>query len=126
MPKRGEVSRATNFKGINLKDGERARGLTAGARKSEEGGKRKGEGSWGGMDGGGVNEVAMDTRRSTGSRGIQGPVGSAGAAGGVTAVARSGRGNDGSGGRRRGWRREGGEVGDAAGGSSTTPYNILK
>ena len=50
----------------------------------------------------------------------------AGAAGGVTAGARSGRGNDGSGGRRCGWRREGGGVGDAADGSFTTPYNILK
>ena len=71
-----------------------------GARKSEEDGKRKREGSWGGMDGGGVREVTMDTRCSTGSRGVQGQGGSAGAAGGVTAGARSGRGNDGSGGRR--------------------------
>ncbi len=113
-----------NFRGIKV--GERARGLTAGARKPEEEGQRKGEGSWGGMDGGGVSGVIMDTRRSTVSRGVQGPGGSAGAAGGVTAGARSGGGNDGSGGRRCGWRREGGGVGDAADGSSTTPYNILR
>ena len=74
----------------------------------------------------GVNEVTMDTRRSTGSRGVQGQGGSAGAAGGVTAGAKSGRGNDRSGGRMRGWGREGSEVGDAADGSSTTPFNILR
>ena len=78
---RGEVGRAANFRGI--KEGEGARGLTAGARKPEEEGKRKGEGSWGGMDGGGVSGAIRDTRRSTGSRGVQGPGRSAGAAGGI-------------------------------------------
>ena len=58
---RGGVGRAAHFK--DIKEGEGARGLNAGARKPEEEGKRKGEESWGGMDGGGVREVIMDTRR---------------------------------------------------------------
>ena len=57
-----------------------------------------------------------------------GSAGSEGAAGVFTAGARSGKGDDGSGGRRRGWRREAGGVGDALakGGSSSTPFTVLR
>ena len=40
----------------------------------------------------------------------------------LTGKPEGGRGKDGGGGRRRGWRREGGIVGDAAGGPSTTSF----
>ena len=83
-------------------------------------------GCWGGIGGEGVNKRAIDTRCSARSRGMQGPDGSEGAAGGFTAGARSGMGDDGSGGRRRGWRRETGGVGDAKGGSSSTPFTVLR